>query len=473
MKIIKNYLYNFSYQIFLMIVPLVTMPYVARVMGPNALGINSYTYSISYYFILLGVVGLTTYGQREVAYVRDNDTKLRKVFWEIEILSLLTTGVSFALFAVYILTFGEYQVYLWAYSIVIVANVLDISWLLTGLEKFGILSLRNLLIKLVMLALIFSFVKTKEDLLIYILINSIGTLVSNISLWPYVHKIGLPTQIKKLRPLVHLKPALFLFIPQLSISLYTVLNKVMLGLLSSIDEVAYFDSSDKIVRLSFSVLISLSTVLMPVAAHAVSSGNSKGLKNILKYSLSFSMMIAFPMMFGIIALADNLVPLFLGKQYVAVVPVLILQSIMIMPMSIANVIGNQYLVPTNKIRIFNFTIILGSITNLILNIPMIFFFGALGAAFSVAISETIVAFSQLMQVRKILNIAELFEEWYKYLFAAAAMFIVLIILHFFTTGWLGILTSFLVGIFVYFTVLHVLSPKFYKLMLTKVKRNDS
>lgn len=470
MKIIKNYLYNFTYQIFLMIVPLVTMPYIARVLGPNSLGINSYTYSISYYFILLGVVGLTTYGQREVAYVRDNPKKLRKVFWEIETLSVLTTGVSFVLFIVYIVTFGEYEVYLLAYSIAIIANILDISWLLTGLEKFGILSLRNLLIKLIMLVLIFSFVKSKEDLLIYILINSIGTLVSNATLWPYVKKIGFPTQIKKLKPLIHLKPALFLFVPQLSISLYTVLNKVMLGLISSIDEVAYFDSSDKIVRISFSVLISLSTVLMPVAAHAVSSGNSRELKNILKYSLSFSMMIAFPMMFGIMALSHNLVPLFLGKQYATVTPVLIVQSLMIIPMSIANVIGNQYLVPTNKIKVFNITIIVGSITNLVFNVPLIYIYGAMGAAVSVAISETVVAISQLIQIKKLLNISELFEEWYKYFLAAFIMFSVLVILQVVTKGWLGILISLLLGILIYFIVLRVLSPKFYMLILKKVMK---
>lgn len=470
MKIIKNYLYNFSYQIFLMIVPLITMPYIARVMGPTALGINSYTYSISYYFVLLGVLGLTTYGQREVAYARDDETKLRKVFWEIEFLSILTTGLSFAVFVVYIVTIGEYKIYLWAYSIAIIANILDVSWLLTGLEKFGILSLRNLVIKLGMLVLIFGFVKTREDLLIYILINSVGMLISNISLWPYIRKIGLPTQLKKLRPFVHLKPALLLFIPQLSISLYTVLNKVMLGILSSIDEVGYFDSADKIVRISFSVLISLSTVLMPVAAHAVSSGNSRELKSILKYAVSFSMMIAFPMMFGIMALSDHLVPLFLGQQYGEVVPILILEAIMIIPMSVANVIGNQYLVPTNKIRIFNFTIILGSITNLILNIPMIFFFGAFGAAASAVISETVVAAAQLVGVRKLLNITELFEEWYKYFSAAGLMFIILTTLNFFLTGWIGILISVIVGIIVYFLILYILSPKFYKLMLTKVRK---
>ena len=188
MKIIKNYIYNFSYQIFLMIVPIVTMPYIARVLGPEELGINSYTYSISYYFILISVVGLTTYGQREIAYVRDDTDKLNKIFWEIEILSIITTIFSFSLYVVYIFSFGQYETYLWAYSIAIIANVFDISWLLTGLEKFGVLSLRNLLIKILMLILIFSFVKSKDDLFLYIVINTAGTLVSNLTLWPYIRK---------------------------------------------------------------------------------------------------------------------------------------------------------------------------------------------------------------------------------------------------------------------------------------------
>lgn len=468
MKIIKNYIYNFSYQIFLMIVPIVTMPYIARVLGPEKLGINSYTYSISYYFILISVVGLTTYGQREIAYVRDDAKKLNKIFWEIELLSIITTIFSFLMYVVYIYSFGQYETYLWAYSIAIIANAFDISWLLTGLEKFGVLYLRNLLIKILMLILIFVFVKSRDDLLLYIVINTAGTLVSNITLWPYIKKIGFPEKLKSLKIFRHLKYALVLFIPQLSISIYTVLNKVMLGSMSSIDQVAYFDSSDKIVRISFSVLISLSTVLMPVAAHAVVSGNKKELDNILKYSISFSMMVAFPMMFGIIAIAHRLIPLFLGYQYISVIPIMILQSLMIMPMAVANVIGNQFLVPTNQIKIFNKTIIFGSVSNLLINIPMIYFFGALGAAISVTISEMVVAISQLVELNKKMSIFELFNDWYKYFFSGIIMVVIIFFIQSFTAGWVGIALNVVIGFAAYFLVLYIFKPNFYLFMLRKV-----
>lgn len=468
MKIIKNYIYNFSYQIFLMIVPVVTMPYIARVLGPEGLGINSYTYSISYYFVLISVVGLATYGQREVAYVRDDAVKLNKIFWEIELLSIITTIFSFSMYVMYIYSFGQYETYLWAYSIAIIANIFDISWLLIGLEKFGVLSLRNLLIKISMLILIFSLVKSKDDLLLYIVINTAGMLVSNLTLWPYIKRIGFPKNLKSLRVLRHLKYALVFFVPQLSISIYTVLNKVMLGIMSSIDQVAYFDSSDKIIRISFSVLISLSTVLMPVAAHAVVSGNKNDLNKILKYSISFSMMIAFPMMFGIMAIANNLVPLFLGSQYTSVIPIMILQSLMIMPMAVANVIGNQFLVPTNQIKIFNTTIILGSIANLLINMPMIYYFGALGAAISVTISEMVVAISQMVELNKKIKIFELFNEWYKYFFSGIIMFAIICMIQVFMVGWFGILLDVIVGFVVYFCILYVFKPSFYLFMLRKV-----
>ena len=136
MRVIKNYLYNFSYQIFLILVPTITLPYLSRVLGPKMLGINSYTYSLTYYFTLFAVLGTTTYAQREIAYVRNNTEKLKKFFWEVEILSIITTALSYSVLAIIIIVSPQYNVFLWIYSISVIANIFDISWFFIGMENF-------------------------------------------------------------------------------------------------------------------------------------------------------------------------------------------------------------------------------------------------------------------------------------------------------------------------------------------------
>lgn len=168
MRVLKNYLYNFSFQLFLILVPTITLPYITRVLGPTALGINTYTYSITYYFTLLAVLGLTTYAQREIAYVRNDKEKLKKLFWEIEIISIITTVISYLCLAIIILFLDRYSNFLWIYSFIVLANIFDISWLIVGLEKFSVLVLRNFIVKILSLLLIFTLVKTSNDLYIYI-----------------------------------------------------------------------------------------------------------------------------------------------------------------------------------------------------------------------------------------------------------------------------------------------------------------
>lgn len=156
MRFVKNYIYNSSYQLFLILIPIVTLPYLARTLGPEYLGINSYTYSVTYYFTLLAVLGTTTYAQREVAYVRDNLAKLSRLFWEVELLSIFTTLFSYLLLVLVILFSSQYSIFFWAYSITVLANVLDISWLFIGIEKFSVLAIRNFFIKIISVILIFT-----------------------------------------------------------------------------------------------------------------------------------------------------------------------------------------------------------------------------------------------------------------------------------------------------------------------------
>ncbi|MEJ6065148.1 polysaccharide biosynthesis C-terminal domain-containing protein [Lactiplantibacillus plantarum] len=470
MRFILNYIYNSSYQLFLILVPIVTLPYLARTLGPEYLGINSYTYSVTYYFTLLAVLGTTTYAQREVAYVRDNPEKLHRFFWEVELLSVITTLTSYIILAAVILFSDKYSLFFWAYSIVVIANIFDISWLFIGTEQFSILAVRNFVIKIFSVILIFTLVKSRYDLIDYILINSCSTLLSNLLLWPYIKQMNLFVGVKHLKPFRHLKGTLALFVPQISVTLYTVLNKVLLGYMGKIKAGSYFDNADKIVRLTFTLLTSLSTVLMPVIANEVAKKNTKNVNKILRQSMMFSLCMSIALFFGFLGLSDRLVPLFLGSDYGAVKYILKVQAFILIPMSIANVVGNQYLVPLKKSKQLNVSIISGSVINILISVPMILFWGAEGASYAVLISETLVTLVQLWLVRNSLSFKGILSEIVKYVVAAIVMSFMIQLIQRFIEGWPSIIASVVFGASIYFISLFMLHSQIMRMGKKLLKR---
>ncbi|WP_225422080.1 oligosaccharide flippase family protein [Lacticaseibacillus paracasei] len=179
MKVVKNYLWNVSYQIFVIIVPMITMPYISRVLGPHGVGVNSFTNSIVQYFVLFGGLGLGLYGNREIAYVRDNKKQLSKEFWELLILRTVTMTSSLVIYIIMAYNWREYRGYLFIQSIQIIAAIIDISWFFMGIENFRITVLRNLLVKSISVICIFLFVKSRNDTGIYIAILALSTLFGN------------------------------------------------------------------------------------------------------------------------------------------------------------------------------------------------------------------------------------------------------------------------------------------------------
>ena len=166
----KNYIYNLSYQLLVLIVPLVTMPYVSRVLGDYNVGVFNFIQAIVGYFVLLGCVGLNLYGQREIAACGDDLEKRSRVFAELQILRTVTVGTSFLLYTLGVTLFvQEIQIYYYLFSVEIFASVLDISWFFQGIEQFKIQTIRNVLVKMTGVAGIFLFVKSRNDLGIYIL----------------------------------------------------------------------------------------------------------------------------------------------------------------------------------------------------------------------------------------------------------------------------------------------------------------
>ncbi|PCS01435.1 oligosaccharide flippase family protein [Lactococcus fujiensis] len=185
MRLFKNYLLNSSYQILLILLPLITAPYLSRVLGASGVGINAFTNSVVFYFSLFSILGTFTYGNREIAYYQNDKKKRSEIFWGINFLSWMIAGITYIVFLIFISMTQRYQAYYLWQSLIILANLFDISWYFMGMEKFKITVTRNLIFKILTVIAIFIFVRDQNDLIRYIAIAGIGSLLSSLSLWPY------------------------------------------------------------------------------------------------------------------------------------------------------------------------------------------------------------------------------------------------------------------------------------------------
>ena len=195
--IVKNYMYNLTYQLLVLILPLITTPYLSRVLGAEAIGIYSYTLSITTYFILLGSLGVAMYGQREIAYVQDDIKKRSRVFFEIIIFRFITMSIGMISFYFLFIRQGEYSQYYKILLLELLANCIDISWLFQGLEEFKKTVIRNMIVKFISVICIFIFVKTAEDLIKYFMIYVLSILLGNLTLWFYLPKYVRKCKLKE------------------------------------------------------------------------------------------------------------------------------------------------------------------------------------------------------------------------------------------------------------------------------------
>lgn len=434
MKLIKNYLYNVGYQLFIIFIPLVTVPYVARVLGSEGVGINAFTNSIIQYFILFGSIGINLYGNRTIAYYRDDRKKMSQAFWEIATLRIVCILISYIFFLFFVYFISNYKLFYFYQSFLIVAAAFDISWFFMGVEDFKKTVLRNMYIKIISLIAIFSFVKTKEDISLYILILSLSTLFGNLTLWPYLKKMVDLPDIKKFDMLKHILPSISLFLPQVATQIYLVLNKTMLGTMIGVKSAGYYENSDKIVKIILAIVTATGTVMLPRIANTFSKGNNEKVREYLLQSFDFVTFISFPMAFGLFAIAPKFSIWFLGSEFSITGLLISILSFVIILIGWSNVLGTQYLLPTNQTRFFTISVFMGAIANILLNIPLILYFGVIGAVIATVISELAVTITQLYFVRKTIKIRPLFFGVWKYFLASLAMGLLVRKLHLIMPG---------------------------------------
>ncbi|MCT0162158.1 oligosaccharide flippase family protein [Lactiplantibacillus pentosus] len=463
MKIVKNYLYNVGYNVLILLTPLLTVPYISRVLGPTGVGINATTNSVITYFLLAGTVGITIYGNREIAFNRDNRKKRSQTFWEIELLQIITILIAYVAFMFFLYFQSELKIYFFYQSFFIIAGAFDISWFFMGLEDFKKTVVRNMFVKLLSLIAIFTLVKTHNDVGVYILILSVSQLLGNMTLWPYLPKVvDLPVW-HSLKIIKHLRPSLALFIPQIATTIYLAVNKTMLWKLDSVTASGYYDYSDKLIKLILAIVTSTGTVMLPHIANLYANKKTAQVKKYLYISFDFVLAVSIPMTFGVAAIATALAPWFFGSQFASVNILLIIEAPVIILIGLSNVIGQQYLLPTKHTTTYTTSVVLGAITNVIANVPLIIKWGVEGAMVATLLSELVVTIYQLYKVRRVLKINKLFANFLKYMLSGFLMFILVYVINInsrISTS--GLIAQILIGLLIYLGSILILQPSLLK-----------
>ena len=379
----KNYLYNLSYQVLNIIVPIITTPYLARTLHPTGNGIYSYTHTIAYLFSLFASLGVNSYGQREIAYNQDNKEIRSRVFWELYISRIISVSVVLFVYILFSVSALNYRIYFLWQSTTIISVLFDISWLFAGVENYKITAVRNAIIKLFTVILIFTVVKDESDLIKYILIIGGSTIISGLYMFAYIGQYVKLISFKEINITKHLRGVLEFFVPVLAVQLYSQVDKIMLGTMCDIDENGYYEQARKISHLLVTFIVSINTVLYSRISYLFAKGETERIGEIYKKSFSLIIMLLAPVTIGLFSISDNFTLWFLGPEYNKVSILLRMSCILVIFQAIGNFVGVQYLNPTKQQNKATVIYIISAIVNILLNyflIPAYFSIGALIAS---------------------------------------------------------------------------------------------
>ena len=360
----KNYIYNLIYQLTLIIVPIISTPYISRILHAEGVGSVSFTQALTNYFVVFGTLGFTYYAQREIAKKQDDQHAQSVLFFEIILCRLISASVAVMCDIFLIITgvYGANTLLMLIFLTEVVTVVFDVTFLFQGNEEFGYIVLRSIIIKIVGTACIFIFIKQSSDTWIYALINGLSTFAIGISLWPKVFKKIVKVNIHELKPFRHFLPAIRLFIPTVAIVLYTVFDRSLIGIITKdVAENGYYEQAEKIVKMILVIVTCLSTVMIPRNSNEYAKGNEEAVKNNIYNAMHFVWLLAIPMMCGVAIVASNMLPWFLGNGFQKSILLMQIFSPIILFIGFSNVLGLQWLVPTKKDTKFTIAVTVGAL----------------------------------------------------------------------------------------------------------------
>lgn len=408
-----NFIMNFIMTASSILFPLITFPYISRILRSEGNGKIAFASSVITYFSMFASLGIPTYGIRACAKVRDDRERLSKTVQELLIINsvtMLITCVVFALSVIFIPRFAEEKELFIINGMGMILNMFAVNWLFNALEQYAYITVCNLIVKTVSLGLMFALVKRPDDYIVYGAITMAASSASYVFNFVYAQKFITLKKQKDYEFLVHIKPILIFFATSAAINVYTNLDVIMLGFMKGDKEVGYYNAAIKVKTILVTLITSLGTVLLPRLSYYVKKGDEEAFYNIVGKAVNFVALIGVPLTlyFGIFAKESIL--FLAGSDFLgAVVPMVILMPTLLL-IGMSNITGIQILTPQNRENQVLYSILWGAGIDFLLNLVLIPHYSSSGAAFATVMAELIVLIVQCFYLKGILrNIVEEME----------------------------------------------------------------
>ncbi len=448
----KNAAYNVAYRVFSILLPIVTAPYLSRVVGKAGVGLYEYAWSISYMFCLVGMLGLENYGTRAIARVRDQREALNRTFSEIWRMQLMVAGLALAGYGVYVAFIaGEERFIALHLTMMSVSCLVNLDWCLMGLDQFRPIALRNTAVKLMAATAVFLFVKGPEDLWVYALVWSLATLAGCLSCMASLKGKVRLVKVAFSDVARHLAPCALLSITVIAVSVYRQMDKVMVGALAGMAQNGLYGNAEKIIYCLSGFISAIGTVMLPKVSHLTRQGQTERVLRHIDLSMELILCMVSAMAFGVAAVADRFAPLFFGGEFAASGPLMAALAFTLIAIGFANVIRTQWVLPQGQDRVFIISVSVGAVINLAVNSLLIPRMQAMGAVIGTLMAEFSVPVVQWLFLRRALPYGRYlgFAAVYGVIGGIMLLAVRLLGMALPLGGWVGLSLQVLVGAAVY------------------------
>ena len=423
-KLGHNFLFNLVTQLLTVLTPLIISPYISRVFDANLIGDYNYCYAIVSIFGVFANMGISIYGVPIIAKCKDTVTERSKAFFELLVIKTIFALIATLcyIFIVFIFFESGYKTYFTIFTLYILSVLLDITWFFQAMENFKIICIRTIIIKLISIICIFTLIKDKADMNLYILINMLSLVLPNLLLF-YALKKQIIIKKYKMNIKKHLKPIVELLLPGIAYTFYAMIDKTMIkSITGATIEVGYYEQAYKIAFVGVTIISVFGTVL---STRISALKEDEDIKKLHKYSYSIVSVVAIPLLIGLYILANYFIPFYYGDGYEGSINILKLFAFLPLIMGISNFVSYQYFIPKiiTKPTLIVISIAIG--INIILNSIFIKTLGGFGAALATIVSESFISITYMWFYSKFQKISVVFKSIYKYVLSGVVTFCVM------------------------------------------------
>lgn len=403
----KNLFYNSLLSVTQFIFPLITFPYSSRILGPGGIGSVNFIDSITAYFVLFAFLGIPAYGVREVAKRRNDQATLEKFVSEILVIHGSSVILSSVIYLVASLISPTLRVHM---DLVLVGvwllfmTVISVDWFFEGIEKFKYISIRSLIARTLSVIFLFVFLRKGSSSLVYYLIGASGPTINSITNFIMFRK-NCKVRFTNLDLKQHIKPLITILGSSLAVSVYVLLDSIVLGFIKGDVEVGLYSTATRIVRIPFAIIGAIGVVVIPQVSYAYSKGDKAFINSLIHKSFSFIVVVGMPIAIGMFLEAGFLINTFAGEAFKSAIFILQLLSPVVLLVGLTNIFAVQLLTPIGQEKLLLRAVFLGMTVSIVLNFCLIPIFSYTGAAITFLITEAVVPLACYFYVRKFVSIS--------------------------------------------------------------------